>query len=109
VEFHHEKFDGSGYMKGLHGEEIPLNARIFTIVDVFDALTSRRPYKDPFDFAEAIRMMEPDSGKRFDPALFRIFRERAYALHQEIVHAPDTLLEAMLGSLVKKHFFSEKS
>ena len=106
VEFHHEKFDGSGYMQGLRGDEIPLNARIFTIVDVFDALTSRRPYKDPFDFAAAIKMMEPDSGKRFDPELFRVFREQAYTLHQEVVHAPDTLLEAMLWSLVKKHFFS---
>ncbi|OIR18100.1 cyclic di-GMP phosphodiesterase response regulator RpfG [mine drainage metagenome] len=108
VEFHHEKFDGSGYMQGLRGNEIPLNARIFTIVDVFDALTSRRPYKDPFDFAEAMKMMEPDSGKRFDPELFGVFRERAYTLHREVVHAPDALLEAMLGSLVKKHFFSGK-
>lgn len=109
VEFHHEKFDGSGYMQGLRGSEIPLNARIFTIVDVFDALTSRRPYKDPFSFAEAMKMMEPDSGRRFDPELFRVFSERAYTLHQEIVHAPDALLEVMLGSLVKKHFFNGQS
>lgn len=109
VEFHHEKFDGSGYMQGLHGSEIPLNARIFTIVDVFDALTSRRPYKDPFSFAEAMKMMEPDSGKRFDPQLFRIFSEQAHILHQEIADASDALLELMLGNLVKKHFFSGKS
>jgi hypothetical protein len=56
-----------------------------------------------------MKMMEPDSGKRFDPELFRIFKERAYTLHQEIVHAPDALLEEMLGNLVKKHFFSGRS
>ncbi len=109
VEFHHEKFDGSGYMKGLRGDEIPLNARIFTIIDVFDALTSKRPYKEPLDFDEVINIMKPDSGKRFDPKLFQIFCERAYTLHQEIAHAPDAVLESMLGSLIRKHFFNGKS
>jgi HD-GYP domain-containing protein (c-di-GMP phosphodiesterase class II) len=109
VEFHHEKFDGSGYMKGLSGNEIPLNARIFTIVDVFDALTSKRPYKEPFDFDEAMKLMKPDSGKRFDPELFRVFSERAYTLHQEISRASDAVLESMLGSLIRKHFFNGES
>jgi HD-GYP domain-containing protein (c-di-GMP phosphodiesterase class II) len=109
VEFHHEKFDGSGYMQGLHGNEIPLNARIFTIVDVFDALTSKRPYKEPFDFDATIKLMKPDSGKRFDPELFRIFNERASNLYQEIAHASDAVLESMLGTLIRKHFFTENS
>jgi HD-GYP domain-containing protein (c-di-GMP phosphodiesterase class II) len=106
VEFHHEKFDGSGYMKGLRGDEIPLNARIFTIVDVFDALTSKRPYKEPFSFDEAMEIMKPDNGHRFDPELFKIFSERASTLHQEIAQASDDVLESMLGSLIRKHFFN---
>lgn len=71
VEFHHEKFDGSGYMRGLKGEEIPLNARIFAIVDVFDALTSRRPYKEPYSFDEAMSILRRDSGSHFDPAIMK--------------------------------------
>ena len=106
VECHHEQFDGSGYMKGLQGTEIPLNARIFTIVDVFDALTSKRPYKEPFDFEKAMNLMKLDSGKRFDPELFQIFSERAYTLLQEIAQNSDAGLESMLDKLVRKHFFN---
>jgi HD-GYP domain-containing protein (c-di-GMP phosphodiesterase class II) len=95
-------------MKGLRGNEIPLNARIFTIVDVFDALTSKRPYKEPFGFDESMKLMKPDSGKRFDPGLFKQFSERADALHQQISRASDEVLESMLGSLIRKHFFNEK-
>ncbi len=108
VEFHHEKFDGGGYMKGLAGNEIPLNARIFSIVDVFDALTSKRPYKEPFGFEKAMELMMPDSGKRFDPELLRIFNEQAHALYQEISHASDELLESMLKDLIRQHFFGAK-
>ncbi len=108
VEFHHEKFDGSGYMKGLSGNEIPLNARIFTIVDVFDALTSRRPYKEPFGFEKAMELMMPESGKRFDPELLRIFHDKAHVLYQEISHASDEILEFMLNDLIRQHFFGSK-
>ncbi len=107
VEFHHEKFDGSGYMKGLAGNSIPLNARIFTIVDVFDALTSKRPYKEPFGFEKTMELMMPDSAKRFDPELLRIFNEKAPALYQEISHAPDDVLESMLNALIRQHFFRD--
>ena len=105
VEFHHEKFDGTGYMKGLAGNSIPLNARIFVIVDVFDALTSKRPYKEPFSFDEAINIMKPDSGKRFDPDLLSVFFEKSNALYREISHAPDDALESMLKKLIRQHFF----
>ncbi len=109
VEFHHEKFDGSGYMKGLKGEEIPLNARIFTIVDVFDALTSTRPYKEPFNFYKAMDIMQDDSGNRFDPELLRTFSGIAYSLYQETSHAEESTLEALLDRLVTKHFFNGSS
>jgi len=70
---HHEKFDGTGYPKGLKGQEIPLNARIFAIVDVFDALTSKRPYKEPFSYEKAKSIMVSESGKHFDPELLETF------------------------------------
>ncbi|MHB1014587.1 MAG: HD-GYP domain-containing protein, partial [Desulfurivibrionaceae bacterium] len=106
VEFHHEKFDGSGYMKGLKGEGIPLNARIFTIVDVFDALTSKRPYKDPFNFNKAIDIMQHDSGNSFDPELLLTFMGIAHSLYQETSRADDSTLEVLLNRLVIKHFFN---
>ena len=58
VQYHHERFDGSGYLKGLKGEDIPLNARIFSIADVFDALTSHRPYKKAFSYDKSIDILE---------------------------------------------------
>jgi len=70
---HHEKWDGSGYPQGLAGESIPLEGRIVAIVDVFDALTSERPYKRAWGVAEAIEYMQSQSGKAFDPQLLHIF------------------------------------
>ncbi|MEK7877141.1 MAG: HD domain-containing phosphohydrolase, partial [Pseudomonadota bacterium] len=69
VEFHHERFDGSGYLKGFADGAIPLGARIFAIIDVFDALTSRRPYKEPLPFDEAMAILERGRGTHFDPPL----------------------------------------
>lgn len=66
---HHEKFDGSGYPKGLNGEEIPLSARIVAVADVFDALTSRRPYKEPWPVEKAIAAIQDSAGSQFDPAV----------------------------------------
>ncbi|MFK5987083.1 MAG: response regulator [Pseudomonadota bacterium] len=67
--YHHEKWDGSGYPHGLKGEEIPLAARIVAIADVFDALTSVRPYKKAWDFDQAIDYINQQSGIHFDPNL----------------------------------------
>ncbi|MFX8496808.1 HD domain-containing phosphohydrolase, partial [Acinetobacter baumannii] len=66
---HHEKWDGSGYPRGLAGEAIPLSARIVAIADVFDALTTRRPYKEPWPVQEAMSHIAAQAGKHFDPAL----------------------------------------
>lgn len=73
---HHEKWDGSGYPQGLKGEEISIYARIAAISDVFDALLSRRPYKEPWPLEKAIRLIQDESGKHFDPHLVRIFFEQ---------------------------------
>ncbi len=67
AEGHHEKFDGSGYPKRLAGEEIPLSARIIAAADVFDALTSKRPYKEAWPVEKALETMKSDAGKHFDP------------------------------------------
>ena len=70
---HHEKWDGSGYPNGLKGEEIALEGRIVAIADVFDALTSERPYKRAWTVEEAIDTMRRDSGVHFDPELIELF------------------------------------
>ncbi|MCX6055324.1 MAG: response regulator [Chloroflexi bacterium] len=69
IKYHHERWDGSGYPEHLKGEEIPLSARLFTIVDVYDALSSDRPYKKRSSVAESIEILKKGRGKQFDPAL----------------------------------------
>jgi len=72
---HQEKWDGSGYPKGLKGEEIPIESRIITIVDVFDALTSDRPYKDAWSVEQAVTEIENGAGSHFDPTLVDKFKK----------------------------------
>lgn len=69
---HHEKWDGSGYPRGLAGEEIPLVGRIVAVCDVFDALTTARPYKNAWPVEDAIAYIHDNSGKHFDPTLTRL-------------------------------------
>lgn len=73
AEFHHEAMDGSGYPMGKKGEEIPIEARIVAVADIFDALTSKRPYKDPWSNDEAFAMLRQLSGVRLDPACVSVF------------------------------------
>lgn len=77
--FHHEQWDGSGYPNRLKGEQIPLSARIVTLVDVYDALRSRRPYKPPYDHASVVGYIESASGRMFDPRLVEAFISEAEA------------------------------
>ncbi len=70
---HHEKWDGSGYPHGLAGEQIPFTARIVALADVFDALTSERPYKQAWSVAEAAGFIRSQAGCHFDPALVPVF------------------------------------
>lgn len=71
--YHHERFDGSGYPDKLKGEEIPLEARIMAIADVYDALVSKRAYKEKFSFEEADRIITDGMGTQFDPALKKYY------------------------------------
>jgi len=83
AEFHHEKWDGSGYPHGRKGEEIPLCARLMTIADVYDALTSKRPYKEAFSHEEAVKIILEGDGythpDHFDPQVLACFAE----IHQQ--------------------------
>ncbi|NOX44589.1 MAG: HD domain-containing protein [Caldiserica bacterium] len=71
--YHHERYDGTGYLEGLKGEEIPLEARIFAVADAYDAMRSKRPYKDPLPHDEAVRRIVAASGTQFDPAVVEAF------------------------------------
>src|SRR5882724_690811 len=73
VKHHHERFDGSGYPNGLRGEEIPFGARLLTVVDCYDALTTNRPYRSSYGRAEALGVMRGERGRTFDPALLDRF------------------------------------
>ena len=109
IEFHHERYDGGGYPRGLKAREIPLNARVFAIVDVFDALTSKRPYKEPFSLDEAMRVMRRENGSHFDPDLLETFGRIAPGLYEEIGHSNERAVYGVLQRLIGKHFFQQKS
>ena len=86
--YHHEKWNGSGYPEGLAGEEIPLEARMMALADVFDALVSVRCYKEQMSFDEAFKIIEESLGTHFDPDLGRIFlqcRDKLEAYYSAIV------------------------
>ena len=72
---HHEKWNGKGYPQGLAGDTIPLAARIVGLADVFDALISKRPYKDPFPVEVALDIIKKERGEHFDPDAVDVFLE----------------------------------
>ena len=74
-ESHHERWDGTGYPRGLKGEKIPLAGRIVCICDVFDALVTERPYKKAWSLDEAMEEIKSNSGSQFDPRLVELFAE----------------------------------
>lgn len=77
---HHECWDGSGYPNGFKGEEIPLSARIFAVIDVWDALTSDRPYRKAWPTKDAIAYIEQNAGKLFDPDVVKAFLANVHQL-----------------------------
>ncbi|MEN6459317.1 MAG: HD domain-containing phosphohydrolase [Thermoguttaceae bacterium] len=88
--YHHEKFDGNGYCAGLSGQDIPLAARIVALADVYDALTSRRVYKSPYDPEVARDIIIRESGSHFDPAIVNAFLTRFEAF-RNAVECPESL------------------
>jgi len=103
VGYHHEKVNGHGYPEGLEGEEIPISARIFAIADVFDALTSRRPYKEPFSFDKAMSILEESRGSHFDPELLDAFAGIARSLYDQLANRDDEPREE-LESIIRQYF-----
>lgn len=93
---HHERYDGTGYPDGLKGEEIPLEARIMTIADVYDALVSKRCYKEEVPFDEAFKIIEESMGAQFDPKLNKYFLEnrRRIESYYQSVHEEEARQEA---------------
>jgi len=101
---HHEKWDGTGYPNGLSGDEIPLNARIFAIVDVFDALTSRRPYKEPLPVSDAEEIIIKGRNKHFDGQLVDVFLPLGRSLMAEVSEKDETALKQFVGDYIKRYF-----
>ncbi len=94
---HHERWDGTGYPRCLRGENIPLSARIVAVADVFDALMSKRPYRDPLPFEEVVNIIHEGAGSQFDPMVVECFDQVSlklrdlHATHQDLVEPPPVL------------------
>jgi HD-GYP domain-containing protein (c-di-GMP phosphodiesterase class II) len=104
VRYHHEMFDGSGYQANIAGEDIPRNARIFAVADVFDALTSRRPYKEPLGLKASVKIIQKLQGTHFDPAIVEVFLERAEEFYQEIYDKDEPILHRKLEACISTYF-----
>ena len=107
VGYHHEKYAGDGYDQGLSGEDIPITARIFAVADVFDALTSRRPYKEPFSFHETMDILEEGRRSHFDPRVLDAFASVAKDLYEELSGREDQALKDGLATVIKRYFSSD--
>ncbi|MBF0139735.1 MAG: HD domain-containing protein [Magnetococcales bacterium] len=104
VAAHHEKWDGTGYPHKLKGEAIPLAARIFAVADVFDALSSKRPYKQPMQFDVVKGILEKDTGSHFDPSVMEIFQTMAHNIFYRLEKCTETEARELLEDRVRKHF-----
>jgi HD-GYP domain-containing protein (c-di-GMP phosphodiesterase class II) len=101
---HHEQYGGEGYPKRLRGEEIPIAARIFSLADVFDALTSRRPYKEAFSLEKTLEILKEGRGVHFDPALLDVFARLAPDLYERFSGREDAGLREELDSITHRYF-----
>jgi len=99
---HHERYDGNGYPDGISGEEIAIEARIAAVADVFDALTSKRVYKDPMPTDRAATILRQDSGKHFDPRLVDIFLNNMDTVLAIRERFPDSGEQDGIKSMLKK-------
>ncbi|MFA6312288.1 MAG: HD-GYP domain-containing protein [Sterolibacterium sp.] len=104
IRHHHERFDGTGYPDRLRGNAIPRIVRIFAVVDVFDALTSERPYKKPMALAEALTIIERNSAGHFDPEVVAVFKKIAPELYARAVQAGDAELRQELRGVLSRYF-----
>ncbi|MCG2584226.1 HD-GYP domain-containing protein [Massilia sp. TS11] len=101
---HHEKWDGSGYPRHQAGAAIPLSARIFAVADVFDALSSKRPYKEALPFDEVMHKLQADCDSHFDPNVIDVFRKIAPEIQDKLSDPSEQNARTLLESLIRKHF-----
>ena len=103
VSGHHERWDGTGYPRGLEGKNIPLAARIFAVADVFDALCSKRPYKEAFDYETAISNIRDGSNSHFDPKVVDAFLLIAKIQYQKLMSYSDEEIHQELDSCINRY------
>jgi HD-GYP domain-containing protein (c-di-GMP phosphodiesterase class II) len=104
VAAHHEKWDGSGYPRKLQGEAIPLAARIFAVADVFDALCSKRPYKEPLGLEAVTAVLDKGTGSHFDPAVMEVFQTMAVEIFNRLSNCTEGDARKLLEERVRRHF-----
>jgi len=102
--WHHEKYDGSGYDLQKKGDEIPIGARLFAIVDVFDALASQRPYKEPLPFERTMEILAEGRGTHFDPVVLDAFNGIARDLYERFATSDEATLKTSLESVALCYF-----
>jgi HD-GYP domain-containing protein (c-di-GMP phosphodiesterase class II) len=101
---HHEQYNGDGYPSGLANEEVSILARIFALVDVFDALTCRRPYKEPMPYEEAMQILEAGRGSHFDPVVLDAFTGLSRKFYDSIAQREDAALREEASTLMRRYF-----
>lgn len=104
VSGHHEKWNGQGYPRQLAGEQIPVQARVFAVADVFDALCSERPYKRPLPLEAALEEMRKGHGSHFDPSLLTLFLSMAPEVYAAVGNIPEPEARALMEKMVHKYF-----
>jgi putative nucleotidyltransferase with HDIG domain len=104
VASHHEQYDGAGYPRRMPGEEIPQAARIFAIVDVFDALLSARPYKEAMPLWRVVQTLQQGRGTHFDPYLLDRFLEIAPTLQEELAPCSTGQLRGAVQAINERYF-----
>jgi HD-GYP domain-containing protein (c-di-GMP phosphodiesterase class II) len=107
VGYHHEQFAGGGYPAGLKGNAIPVNARIFAISDVFDALTSKRPYKEQLTLDTSMEILSQGRGTHFDPVLLDSFLEISKPLYEQFANGTNQVLFKRMEFIILKYFSKE--
>ena len=101
---HHEKVDGSGYPQGLAKDAVPLAARIFAVADVFDALTSERPYKKPLSPEKTMEILEEGRGRHFDQGVLDAFAALMPQIYDQVARRSDAEVEALTETLLGRYF-----
>ncbi len=104
VASHHEKWNGTGYPQQTKGEDIPLAARIFAVADVFDALCSKRPYKEPMGYEAAMAILEKDTGSHFDPGVMAVFKPMSRTFFDRLANIEEQAARTLLEERVRSHF-----